>query len=132
MLPSSTEGHSEVSQKPSLLQAKQSHFPQHFPIGEVLQPSEHLSGPPLDPFQDLSAFLVLEAPGLDAVLQMGPHKSRVEGNNNVPLPAGHPFFNAAQNTVGLLGCKCTLLAYVQLPVHQDFQVLSHRAVLRYH
>jgi len=37
-------------------------FPKPFFIGEVLQPSDHLSG---------------------------------------PLPAGHPFFNAAQNTVGL-------------------------------
>ena len=33
----------------SLLQAKQAQFPQPFLIGEVLQPSDHLSGPPLDP-----------------------------------------------------------------------------------
>ena len=43
------EGRNEVSLKPSLLQAKQSQFPQPFLIGEVLQPSDHLSGPPLDP-----------------------------------------------------------------------------------
>lgn len=24
-----------------------------------------------------------------------------------PLPSGHPFLNAAQNTVGLPGCKST-------------------------
>jgi len=42
-------------------------------MAEMLQPSDHLSGPPLDSFQVLSIFLVLGAPGLDAVLQMGPH-----------------------------------------------------------
>ena len=34
------EGHNEVSLEPSLLQAKESQFPQPFFIGEVLQPSE--------------------------------------------------------------------------------------------
>ena len=36
---------------PSLLQAKQARFPQPFLIGEVLQPSDHLSGPLLDLLQ---------------------------------------------------------------------------------
>ncbi|EPP36844.1 hypothetical protein CP10743SC13_2219B, partial [Chlamydia psittaci 10_743_SC13] len=48
----------------------------------------------------------------------------------LPLPAGHPFCNAAQNTVGLLGGKRTLLAHVQLLVHQDPQVLLHTAALK--
>jgi len=43
------EGHNEVSLEPSLFQAKQAQFPQPFFIGEVLQPSARLSGPPLDP-----------------------------------------------------------------------------------
>jgi len=38
----------------------------------VLQPSDHLSGPPLDLFQELFIFLVLGAPCLDAVFHMGP------------------------------------------------------------
>jgi len=42
-----------------------------------------------------------QTPGLDAGLQMGAHKSQVERDNHLPLPAGHPFFNAAQNTVGI-------------------------------
>ena len=42
------EGRNEVSLEPSLLQARQAQFPQPFLIGEVLQPSVHLSGPPLD------------------------------------------------------------------------------------
>ena len=33
------EGHNEVSLDPSLLQAKQAQFPQHFFIDEMLQPS---------------------------------------------------------------------------------------------
>ena len=69
------EGHNEVSPDPSPLQAKQAQFPQPFLTGEVLQPSDHLCGPPLDPLQELHILPVLGAPGLDAVLQMGPHKS---------------------------------------------------------
>ena len=114
----------------SLLQAKQAQFPQPFLIGEVLQPSDHLTGPPLDPLQELHVLLVLGTLGLDAVLWMGPHESRVEGDKHLPLPAGHPFFNAAQHTVGLPGCKHTLLAHVQLLVHQNPQVLLRRAALK--
>jgi len=33
-------------------------------------------------------FLVLGTPDLDAVLQMEPYKSRVEEDNNLPLPVG--------------------------------------------
>ena len=65
----------KVSPEPPLLQAEQSQFPQPFLIAEVLQPSDHLSGPSLDPLQEFHIFLVLGAPDLDAVLQMGPHKS---------------------------------------------------------
>jgi len=54
-------------------------FPQPFLIGEVLQPSDHLSGPPLELLQQLHIPPVLRAPNLDAVLQMGPHKGRTEG-----------------------------------------------------
>jgi len=61
---------------------------------------------------------------------MGPHKSRVEGDNPLPLPAAHPFLNAAQNTVGLSGCKSTLLAHAQLLIHQDPQVFLRRAALK--
>ena len=70
------EGHNEVSPEPSLLQAKQAQlFPQPFLIAEVLQPSDHLSGPPLDLLQELHILRVLGVPGLDAVLHVGPHKS---------------------------------------------------------
>ena len=39
------EGNNEVSLEPSLFQAKQAQLPQPFLTGEVLQPSDHLSGP---------------------------------------------------------------------------------------
>ena len=69
------EGCNEVSLEPSLLQAKQAQFPQPFFIGEVLQPSDHHSGPPLDLVQERHILPALGAPGLEVILQMGPHKS---------------------------------------------------------
>ena len=60
--------------------------------------------------------LMLGAPGLDTVLQMGPHKGRAEEDNH---PAGHLSFDAVQDTVGLLGHKHTLLAHVKPPVSKD-------------
>ena len=90
---------------PSLLQAEQAQLSQPVFIGRVLQPSDHLCGSPLDLFQKLHNFLQLGAPGLDTVLQMGPHEGRVEGANDLPHPAGHLPFDAAQDTVGLLSCR---------------------------
>ena len=121
------EGHNEVL--PSLTQAKQSRFAQLFIIGQVLQHSDHLCGPPLDPLQHLHALFELGAPGQTAVLQVRPHKGRVERDNALPLPAGHPSFDAAQDTAGLLVSKSTLLAHIQLFIHQNPQVLLHRAAL---
>ncbi|KAK4806151.1 hypothetical protein QYF61_001078 [Mycteria americana] len=97
---------------------------------EVFQPSDHFRGPPLDPLQQVHVFLVLGTPELEAVLQVGgSHQSRVEGQNHLPRPAGHASFDAAQDTVGLLGCEHTLLAHVQLFVHQYPQVLLCRTAL---
>ncbi|NXC65955.1 LBN protein, partial [Anhinga anhinga] len=58
---------------------------------------------------------------LDAALQVGSHQSRVEGQNHLPRPAGHASFDAAQDTLGFLGCKCTLLegASLHTSVEQD-------------
>ena len=73
------EDGSEICLKLSLLQGKQSQLPQPFFMGEVLHPSDHLSGPSLDLLQQLHILLVLGALGLGTVLQMGLHKGRVEG-----------------------------------------------------
>ena len=48
---------------------------------------DHLQGPPLDLLQQHSV-LVLGAPELDAVLQVGSHESGVEAQNNLPGLAG--------------------------------------------
>jgi len=57
---------------------------------------------------------MLGAPELDAGLQVGSHESRVEGQNPLPQPAGYASLDAAQDTVGFLGCKPT---YSGLQVH---------------
>ncbi|KAK4831083.1 hypothetical protein QYF61_015281 [Mycteria americana] len=123
------KGCNKVSPEPSLLQAEQPQLSQPFLIGDVFHPSDHFCGPPLDPLQQVHVFPVLRAPELDAVLQVGSHQSRVEGQNHLPRPAGHASFDAAWDTVGLLGCECTLLARVQLFIHQYPYVLLPRAAL---
>ena len=45
------EGSNEASSQPSLLQAEQAQHLQPVFVGEVLQSSDHLSGPPLDSLQ---------------------------------------------------------------------------------
>ena len=100
----------------SLLQAKQAQIPQLFFIGEAYQSSNHFHGPPLQ---------LLQHPGLEAVLKM--ELRRAEGDHHLPIPirAG----DAAQDAVGLLGCKYTMLAHGQLFFHEELQVLLHRAAL---
>jgi len=51
----------KVTPEPSLLQAEQPQLSQPFLTGEVLQPSDHLRGPPLDPLQHIHVFLMLGA-----------------------------------------------------------------------
>ena len=71
-----------MSTESTLPQAKQAQFHQPFFLGEALQPSDHLCGPPMNPLQQRRIFLVLEAPDLDTVFQMGPHKGWVEGDHH--------------------------------------------------
>ncbi|KAK4813670.1 hypothetical protein QYF61_017637, partial [Mycteria americana] len=81
------EGCYKVSPEPSLLQAEQPQLSQPVFIGEVLQPSHHLRGPPLDSLQQVHVLLMLGAPELDTVLQVGSHKSGVEGAALNPFSA---------------------------------------------
>jgi len=94
----------------------------------VLQPSDHLRGPPLDPLQHIHVLLMLRAPELDTELQVGSHKSGVKRQNPLPRPAGHASPYAAQDMVGFLGCKCTLPAHVELLIQQYPQVLLRAAL----
>jgi len=75
------------------------------------------------------SFPVLRAPGLDAGLQVGSYQSRAEGQNHPPQRAGQVSLDAAQDTVGLLGCEFTLVAHIQLFIHQYTLVLLSRAAL---
>ena len=54
----------------------------------------------------------------------GSSKGRAERGNPLPLPAGHPISDAAQDTVGLLSCKSTLLAHVKLFIPQNIQQIA--------
>ncbi|KAK4821329.1 hypothetical protein QYF61_018234 [Mycteria americana] len=96
------EGCYKVSPEPSLLRAEKPQLSRPFFIGEVFHPSDHFCGPPLDLLQQVHVLLVLRAPELDAVLQ---------------------------DTGGFLGCEHTLVAHVQLFIHQYSQVLLCRAAL---
>ena len=66
---------------------------------------------------------------MDAGLQVGSHQSRAEGQNPLPRPAGHAAFYAAQDTVGLLGCKHTLLGHVEFLINEHLQVFLLRVAL---
>jgi len=79
------EGHSEVSSEPSLLQAKQAQLPQPFLIGEALQPSHHLSGPPLVLLQQLCVSLVLGPHFGSSVMANGRTGDLILGLNAVAL-----------------------------------------------
>ena len=66
---------------------------------------------------------------MDTVLHMGPEKARAEKDNHFSHPAGQPSSDAAQDAVGLLDCKNTLLTHVHLFVLHNPQLLLHRAPL---
>jgi len=108
------EGYTKVFLEPSLLQAEQSQLSQPFLTGEVFHPSDNFCGPPLDPLQQVHIFPVLRAPELNGGLQVGSHQRGAAGQNLLPEPADYASFGAAQDTIGLLGCKPTLLGHVEL------------------
>ena len=54
---------------------------------------------------------------------MWPHQGGVEGEDQLPRPAGPALFNEPQETIGLLDHKGTLLAHGQPVVHKNTQVL---------
>jgi len=60
---------------------------------------------------------------------MEPQEDRAKGNNTPPLSTRNPSFDAAHYTTGFPGCEHTLLAHVQLFIHEASQVFLHRSVL---
>ena len=63
------ESLNKVSLEPCLLQAEQAQLPQSHFIRELLQPSDYICGPPLDPPQQLRILFFFFSPGLDVTLQ---------------------------------------------------------------
>uniref|UniRef100_A0A8B9IZ97 Rho GTPase activating protein 40 n=1 Tax=Amazona collaria TaxID=241587 RepID=A0A8B9IZ97_9PSIT len=73
---------------------------------------------------------MLRTPAPHTILQVRSHESRAEGQEHLPRPAGHAPFDAAQDTVGFLGCKRTLQpAHVHFFINPHPQVLLCRAAL---
>lgn len=72
---------------------------------------------------------MLEAPELHTGLQVGSHESRVEGENPLPRPADYPASDAAQDMVGVLVCKHTFPAHVELLINEQPQALLLRATV---
>ncbi|PKU35584.1 nipped-bhypothetical protein [Limosa lapponica baueri] len=97
--------------------------------GSIARIVKQLCGLPLEMLQQDHVLLMLGPLELDTVLQVGSHQCGVEGQNHLPLPAGHASSDAAQDAVRSLGCKWTLPAHVQLFIHQYPEVLLIRAAL---
>lgn len=73
---------------------------------------------------------MLESPELDPGLQVWPQQCWGEAKDQLPRPAGNiPPPNAAQDTAGHLCPKGTLLAYIQLYVHQTLRSFLHSSFL---
>lgn len=102
----------------SLLHAGQTQFFQPFFICQVLQSSNHLDGPLLDPLQFFNVFFELEGPRLGTVFHMCGLISAEE--SGITTSFG---LLAADNTIFLHCCKSTRLAHVQLVIHQYSWVL---------
>ena len=102
----------QLTSESSLLQAEQPPLLKSVLAGEVFHPLDHFSGPPLDVLQEICIFLVLRTPHLDTVLQVRLHQHRAERQDQLSSPAGCVSFDAAQDTVGFLGCEGTWLAHV--------------------
>lgn len=75
----------------------------------------------------VNVVLELRAPDLDTVLQVGCHKSRIESENPLSRVAGHFSFDAAQDTAGFLGHRCTLLSRIEPSICERPQVFLPRA-----
>ena len=84
----------------------------------VFHLSDHFCGHLLDLFQQDHILLVLRTPELDTVLQVGSHQSTISLQNHLAWSADLASFDVAQDTVGFLGCKNSLVAHVQFFIYQ--------------
>lgn len=63
---------------------------------------------------------------------MGASWAEQRGTNPLPLLAATPLLVQPQVTIGLLGCKSSVLAHIQLFVHQDPEILLFGVALDPH
>ncbi|XP_037986597.1 uncharacterized protein LOC119698592 isoform X2 [Motacilla alba alba] len=103
--------------KQHLTKAEQTHFLKPFLIAELLCPSSHLGGPPLDSFQQVHVLPVLGTPEVDAALQVGSHQGRETESPPTPSPPALTAFDATHDMFGFLGLKGTGLGHVQALIH---------------
>ena len=97
----------------SHLQVEQAQLLQPIFIGEALQPSWGSSWPSSGHSLKTPCLSCIGGPRPgsstpDGVLQTEPQKGRADGKNHLPHPAGLPSSDAAQDPIGLSGCKHTL------------------------
>ena len=93
--------------------------------GEIFHPLNHFCGSPLDVFLQVYLFSALRTPHLDTVLKELTSVEQRGRITSLDLLAMLPLKDA----VSFLGCKGTLLARIQIPIHQYPQVFFCRAVL---
>lgn len=69
------------------------------------------------------------APESNKAFQVGSYKSRIKGDNHLPHPTSHAYFDTAQDMIDFLGFKCILLAHAELLINQYPHVLLLRVGL---
>jgi len=116
------EESNKISPHSSSPQTKQPEFLQSLLIGHTLQALHKPCCPSLDLLQYLNVLSLLRCPKLNTVLEVRPHQCRVQGQDDFPSPAQHTIPDTSQDATGLLGHVGTLLAHIQLTVHQYTEV----------
>ena len=119
--------HNKLAPEPSLLQAEQPQLSQPVLTGEVFHSSDLFCDPPLDPLQQVHVFAVLRAPGVDAVLQVGPHQSRaavISLNLLTTLPLMQPKIQLAFQAVNAHCCLISRISSTSAPESFSAGLLS--------
>lgn len=112
----------------SILQAEQALLPRPVFIGELLQHSHHLCHLSLEQLSRVPALHIMQTSELNAILLMWPHEGRTQGDNLLPHPSGHSFFDAAQLAFWTASAHWWLRESLSnTRIHQNPQVLLCRS-----
>ena len=85
----------------------------------MLQPRDHLGGPPLDSLQYVLVCVAPGSPELDTALPRHAHTRWTRGSNHFPQPVGYTLAETAQSAVHVPYHRGTLLNWVQLVVCEN-------------